>query len=464
MTEALSLGALVKITQDDVVDRQTTLHVELEPEDVDKYLDRAYKRVVQRTNVPGFRKGKAPRAVLENYVGREALLEEALEFMLPDCTASAIEQQELIASGTPDVELVQMEPAIQFKATVPLEPLVDLGNYREIRLETEPVEVTDEQVAEVVEGLRREAAMWEPVDRPVALQDMLTITATGKVEEEVVLEEKDGVFIPEESDRPFPGFSLQLVGIARGETKEFTLSIPEDFRDTRLAGKECHFSVQVMEIKERILPELDDEFAKGVGEGFESLEALCKKLGEDLRQGAESEARNRYHEEILETILRGASISLPPMLVEHEIEHLVEQREQALQNERVSMDEYLLRAGKTTEELREEMRQEAITRMNRSFLLVELAKTEGIEVSDPEIEDRIKAMTSGSTPSERELGRFFNSEEGRSSVRSMLRNSKVFEELESIAKGEAPQREPAESQEESNSEEQRQEEQTAGGT
>ncbi len=437
----------MKITQDDVVERQTTLHVELEPEDIDKYLDRAYKRVVQRTNVPGFRKGKAPRAVLENFVGREALLEEALDFMLPDCTAYAIEQQELKASGTPEVELVQMDPAIQFKATVPLEPLVELGNYREIRLDAESVEVNDEQVTEVVEDLRREAAMWEPVDRPVALQDMLTINVTGKVEEQVVLEEKGGVFIPEESDRPFPGFSQQLVGIAQGETKEFTLSMPEDFRDPRLAGKECHFSAQVLEIKERILPELDDEFAKGVGDGFENLEALRQKLREDLQQRAEAEARNRYHEEILETILRGASISLPPMLVEHEIEHLVEQREQALQNERVSMDEYLLRAGKTTEQLREEMRQEAITRMNRAFLLAELAKTEGIEVSDQEIEDRIKVMTSGSTPSERELKRFFNSEEGRNSVRSMIRNSKVFEELESIAKGEAPQQEPAESQE-----------------
>ena len=169
----------MKITQDEVVERQTVLHIELEDEDLEPYLDRGYRRVVNSAMIPGFRKGKAPRLIMERYLGRESLLNEALDFMLPDVTQRAVKAQELETAGTPRVELVELEP-VSLKATVAFPPLVDLGSYRDIRVEEEIVEVTEEDVQKNLDELLEKAASWEPVERSVSAGDMVTMAVEGR--------------------------------------------------------------------------------------------------------------------------------------------------------------------------------------------------------------------------------------------------------------------------------------------
>ena len=164
----------MKITQDDVVDRQTTLHIELEDDDLAPYLDRSYRKLAQQVSIPGFRKGKAPRRIVESFVGRESLIHESLDDMLPDIIQRAISDQKIEAAGTPAVELVEFDP-VTVKATVPLLPEVDLGTYKDIRLDETPVEITADNVDGRLGELQDQASSWEPVERDVAIGDMATM-------------------------------------------------------------------------------------------------------------------------------------------------------------------------------------------------------------------------------------------------------------------------------------------------
>ena len=438
----------MKITQEEAVDRQTVLHIELEDEDLDTWIDRGYRRVVQSTLIPGFRKGKAPRWRVEQVVGRESLLNEVLDSMLPDVTSRAIDEQELDASGLPRIELLELEP-FTFKATIPLKPEVDLGAYTDIRITEEPVEVTEEAVQERLERLRRSAAPWEPADRPVEFGDMVTIDAAGKVDGRPILEQHDAVLLLEEDAvRPFPGFSDNLVGLVSDESKEFTLTIPEDFYDSAIAGKEAQFDVAVKEIKSQILPALDDEFAKGIGDGHESLVALHQKVEEELRSETEDAVAEQYRQAVLDALLEGATVQLPPLMIEHEIEHMEADRERTLSRMNVRMDDYLRSVGKTEDEVRDESRTEAIGRLNRTFVLAKVAELNGIEVSDEEVDERLQSLLGDSAgDSDEESPARQPSDELNDSVRRMLLGQKTMDRLVDIARGETPvEAEPVEAE------------------
>lgn len=425
----------MKITAEEAVNRQTVLQIELEDEDLDPYLDRGYRKVVQRTLIPGFRKGKAPRRIVETYVGRESLLNEVMDDMLPEVTVKAIEEQALDAAGLPRIELIGLEP-FTFKATIPLVPGIDLGAYRDIRIEQEPVEVTQEDIDNRLDQVRQSQATWDPVDRPVALGDMVTMQANGTVEDSSILDEQDNVyFLDEDSSRPFPGFSLQLVGMKVDEPKEFALEIPEDFEDDSIAGKEAQFSVTISDIKERILPELDDEFAKSVGDGYDNLEALQEELENDLKTQSENESTQKHREAIISELLKGATIELPPLIIEHEIDHMGSDRANMLARMNVRMDDYLQSIGKTQDDMREELRREAIERLERTFVMSKIAEAESLETTDEEVEERIDTLLEDSdqdTPKDQ------IDDETKSSIRRMLLAEKTMERLQAIAKAEAP--------------------------
>ncbi len=433
----------MKVNQEEVVDRQTVLNIELEDEDLDPYLDRGYRRVVQRTVIPGFRKGKAPRRIIENFLGRESLLNEVLDSMLPEVTSQAIDEQEIDAAGLPRIELLNLTP-LTFKATVPLRPEIDLGAYREIRIDEESAEVTAENVEERLEQLQHSMASWEPVERAVKMGDMVTMEAIGTVDERTVLTETDAVyFLDEDSIRPFPGFAQKLENLVLDEAQEFNIGIPDDFPDTAIAGKEAHFSVTIKEVKERILPELDDEFAKSTGDEYETMDALRENVEKELKTETENRAKEQYNESIVKAVVEGATIEMPPLIIEHEIDHMEENRQMVLQRINVRMDDYLQSVGKTQEDMRSEMETEATESLNRAFVLAKVAELEGVEVTDEEVEDKAQSLLSeyGDEEEKPEI-----TDEIRDSVRRMLTSEKTMERLTAIVKGEAPALAEAESE------------------
>ena len=430
----------MKITQEEVVDRQTVLHIELEEQDLTSYLDRGYRRVVQRAMIPGFRKGKAPRAIVERYLGRESLLQEAVDFMVPDATDRAIAAQNLEAAGRPDVELVDLEP-VTLKATVALTPEVDLGTYRDLRVEEQSVEVNEDDTEGRIQELLKGAASWEPVERPVEQGDMVTMAVVGTVEDDTILDESDAVYVAEgDSAMPFPGFSENLTGVEVGVAKDFSLKIPDDHADPKLAGKEAQFKVTVSDVKERNLPELDDEFAKSAGDGYESLAALRQSVEEEFREQAEKAQVAQYQEATLDELIKAATVDLPPMLVEHEVEHMVSRRGQLVDRLNIRMDDYLRLTGKTEEQTHEEMRESALERLTRSYALSTLAEREELQVSADEIDDKIQDIVGSSDDQGESRGaQYLDSQEARSAISERLMMEKALDRLTAIARGEAPE-------------------------
>ena len=429
----------MNITPEEVVDRQTVLEVQLEDEDLSPYLDRGYSRLVQRTAIPGFRKGKAPRAILERYLGKESLLNEAMDYMVTDVAERAIAEQELEAAGAPRIELLEIEP-VKLKVTVALTPLVDLGVYKDIRLEDKPVEVGEADVDNRIQNMLKESAPWEPVERPVKLGDMVTMNVVGTVENSTILDKDDLVYVAdEESLLPFPGFSKQLKGAKVSVSKEFELKIADDHTDARLAGKQARFDVMVSEVKEQKLPDLDDEFAKGAGEGYESVAALREAIGKEIDQEARSAQQAQFREATLEELSKLATVELPPLLVEHEVEHMVSRRDRFVDQLNIRKDDYLRFTGKTEDEIREEMRENAVERLTRSYALSTLAEQEGVDISSEEIDEEIQRLGASEDP---EKGRIadqdMDSEQVRTGIRETLLVEKALERLTSIAKGEVP--------------------------
>ena len=399
---------------------------------MEPYLDRAYKRVVNRMEIPGFRRGKAPRIIVETYMGREVLVRDSLDFILQESLGKAIQDEDLEPFGEPDVELLEINP-LSFKAVVSLEPIVDLGEFRSLRLEPEPTEVTEEQVNRVLEQMRYDSAPWEPVDRPVKFGDLVTLDVDGVIDGETVADDRGVDFIPgQENPNPFPGFSIHLEGLTKDESKEFTLSVPDDYADRPIAGKECRFNVRVLEIKEKALMELDDEFAKGVGDGYESLEALQANITENLTAEMERAAQRAFQEKTLEEVIKGASIEVSELTTNREIDHLLEEQAQALRARQLDMDTYLQNVGKSQEELREEIRGPAQERLTRFLVIRHLGQEEGIEVSSEEVDAEVENLTSGSSESAESLRQALSSEGAKSSISNAMLTRKVLERLAQI--------------------------------
>ncbi len=422
----------MKITQEEAVDRQTVLNIELEDEDLETYLDRGYRRVVPQVLIPGFRKGKAPRWRVEQVVGRESLLNEVLDTMLPELTSRAITEQDVDAAGLPRIELLGMEP-FKLKATVPLTPDIDLGSYGDIKIPEEKAEYSEEDVQRRLEQLQTEMASWEPVERPAKMGDTVTMSAAGTIDGRTILDDKDTVFfLDEDGNRSIPDFAQNLEGIVIDEPKEFTVTMPDDYGDGSIAGKEAHFSVTVTEIKERILPELDEEFAKSVGDGYESIDALRQELEERVKTEAEQRVAQEYKESAVKALLDGATIELAPLMVEHEVEHMEDERERMLRSVNIRTDDYLQSIGKTAEEVRGEMGDAAVERLKRTFALTKVSELEETEVSDEEVDERIQTLLS-ETAQEQQV-----SDEMKDSVRRMLVADKTVDRLCAIARGEVP--------------------------
>jgi trigger factor len=424
----------MKVTTERIPDSQVVLEIEVEPERLERSVERAYRRLAEKTEVPGFRKGKAPRQMLERYLGHDSVMQEALRLLIPEAYNQAIEQEDVDAIDYPDVEVVQEEPLI-FKATVAVRPSVDLGDYRELRVEREPVTVSEEQVNDKVEELRHRYAILEPVDRPPQMGDRVWADVRVSVDGRSVLSEEDAeIHLHRGVPVLVPGFVEELLGCEKGVERQFSIDVSPDHPQRLLAGKTCLCTVLVKEIKEEKLPEPDDAFAAVVGEGFSSLAALRERLESDLRESAEQEADARYRDKVVDALLAGASVEFPPVLTEREAEQLL--RERVGYSGAGDIERYLRQAGRPEEEVRQEMRLQAVERIQRSLVLGKLAEAEGISVSEEDIDAEIDRLAGSSGPRGDELRKVFATAGGRGALERSLLTRKTVERLVAIASGE----------------------------
>ncbi len=423
----------MKVTSERIEGCQVALTVEIEPEEMSKAVEGAYRRLANRVTVPGFRKGKAPRAMLERHLGKETVDAEALDHLVPELYDRAIQQEAIDAIGQPDLKIVQLDPPI-FKATVPVRPVIELGDYRSIRVTPDKVEITEENIQEALERLRRLYSTWEPADHEARMDDMVIADITGEVEGKEIIHVKGSQYkLTADSTVPVIGFAQQIEGMQPGQTKEFTLRFPDDYQTPELRGKDCTFKVTVSEIKEQHLPEVNDAFAKSVSEGVETVEQLKERIRENMRAAAERDARENLEARIMEEIVKISKVEFPAVLTENEIVHLAEERLRSYGG--MKFDDYLRIRKITAEQFKEELRPIAEKRVIGSLVLNKLHEVEGIQVSEADIDAEIERIIKESGEHSERVKEIFKSPVARDSLRGRLLTQKTLDRLVEIATG-----------------------------
>ncbi|HWP28657.1 MAG TPA: trigger factor [Chloroflexota bacterium] len=428
----------MKITTQELESSQVLLEIEVEPARMERALDQAYRRIANRLNVPGFRRGKAPRPLVERMVGRETLLEEALEQLVPAVYREAVDQAGLRPIEDPTLEVVETEP-LRIKATVPVRPKVRLGDYRSLRRELVVPPVTEEQIQGVLEQLREAHAIWVPVERPVQWGDRVAIDVHGAAGAAVLVDRQDVEYeVRPDDPHPVPGFGEQLVGLRAGEEKAFTIRIPEDHSDRELAGKDVAFRVRLHWVKEKQLPELDDAFAASVG-AFNTLADLRAHVERELRARAEAAARRELQEAVVEAVVGVASLELPPQAVEKQAERLRQRLISSLDKQGITVEQYRQLTQKSASDLDEELRAEARRDLTRAFVLDAVAEAEQIEVDPAEVEAEIRRVAGDGAQGARAAEAALARPAMRERVAVLLRERKAVERLVALATGQADQ-------------------------
>lgn len=394
-------------------------------------MDKAYRRLVQQVEVPGFRKGKTPRNMLERHIGRDRIVSEAVDILIPEAYNKAIDEYAVDAIGQPSVELVKMEP-LAFKATVPVRPTIDLGDYKSLTVERPPAEIDEADVEQAITELRQRYAVQQPAERPVQTGDIIRADVRIVIDDQEVYSDEDAeIRLREGATILLPGFAEGVVGMKKGETKEIEVTAPEGERP--LSGKTGTATVTVRDIKEEVLPEANDEFANEVGEGFASLEALKERLRDDLRQRVEAQVEETFRNEAVKALADNATkLEFPPVLIDREIERELE--DQARQTGQ-TVESYLELIKKTPQEIREDLAPAATERVKRSLALSEFAEAEGIKVEASEIDEEIEKLVASAGEHGERMRQIFSTDDARASIeRSILTRNTVNRLVEIVGR------------------------------
>ena len=412
---------------------KVVLEIEVPPAEVDKHFATAYRHVAERTKVPGFRPGKAPRQVIDRFVGRGSVLAEAIDHLVSDSYDRALDQANVIPIDQPHVDIdpaaVAEGQAVTFTATVPVRPDVELGAYTDYPFELETPSVTDEQIEQVIGDLREQQATLKPVDdRAAQVADIASVKFVGTMDGEPFdggSADRMPLVIGE--DRMIPGWEDNLVGMSIGDSKGFDIPFPDDYRVEELQGKQAHFEVELLDLREKLLPEITDEFVKSVGD-VETLDELRSEIRDAMEKRAEAEARHAFGDRIIDFATTNATVELPEVMVTNEIEIMRDELRARLARQRIGLDQYLAMSKQTPEELLTELREPATRRVKTLLVLSAIAEKEGVDASDKEIEAEI-ADQLARYDDDAKLREYLTSRRGRSYLRMTLRNRTLVDTL-----------------------------------
>jgi trigger factor len=431
----------LKVTSEPAGTRLVKLTIEVPEDRARKAMQRSAKQIAREVNIPGFRKGKAPYQVVLQRFGEETILREAAESLVEKVYMEALEQAEIDALAPGSLDDLSLSP-LRFVFTIPLVPIVELSDYHSLRVKPSRVRVMKDEVNEVLEQLREEHVVLEPAgERGAKPGDMLTIAVEGQTEDGSIFlqDEKAEVVFDLEKDYPAPGFYAALEGMVVDEERTFRLDMPDG-----KPSEEGEFKVRLLELFDRILPGVDDDLARTVG-NYDNLKALEKDVREKVREQKRKQADDEYAREVVEKVVEQSKVEYPLDLLEDEIDDLVERFGSRIEREvRMSLPDYLKVVGKSEDDLREEFRPQAEERLRRSLVLAEIVQKEEIQVSEEEIEQRIEELVQmWGDQADRAREQFQQGEVSRAVVNDMLVD-KVIDHLAAIARGETEVKEEVE--------------------
>ncbi len=374
---------------------QVELEIAISPDELQKAQNAAFSKLARNVKMPGFRPGKVPRKIFEAQYGIGVITERAMEDLVPEKYAEAVEEHKLEPIARPQMELLPEEEGapLRFKAVVTVRPQFDLKDYAGIEVTEQPTEAGDAELETALETLRRDAATLVPTDRAVQLGDTATLDYMGKIDE-VAFDGGTATGEPTEilESRFIPGFASGIVGMKAGETKDITAHFPDDYSNTELAGKDAIFTITVHEVKEPEMPVLDDEFAKRVAR-LDSVDELKTDLRRRLTERVKENARRAQSQQILDRLLETHEVPLPAVLVERETEGLIDESKQYVSRFGTTWEQYLEQTGKTEADVRAEYATEAEKRVKTTLIVEAIAKAEGVQATQGDVEAELASLS-----------------------------------------------------------------------
>jgi trigger factor len=391
----------LKIEKEVQADRQAKLIVEYTQKEFEGFKQRAARKISKNAKIPGFRPGKAPYEVIVNRYGEAAILQEAIDILLDDDYGKILEKAEIEPSGPGNLEKIESFKPPKLEFVVPLEPEVNLGNYREIRKDYHLKDFDISEVDDFIQSTRKNAATIVPADHPAKEGDLVYFNLTGEIlnpeeDEDAMITEKTSqqAVIPEkdavsEDEWPFSGFSRQLIGLEAGETKEIQHTYQDQHENEAYRGRTALFSIEVQSVKELELPEFDEEFVQSIGD-YESPEDFREKLEEQLRLKHQNSYDRTYFDELLDEITENSELNYPPQMLEHEEEHVLEDIKSRLENQKMDFKTYLSLRGMEEETFKkEEVQPVAKERLERSLVVDAIIEAEGLKLDQERLQENI---------------------------------------------------------------------------
>lgn len=388
------------------VENEATLKITAPAAEVNAGYKKAVKKIADQVNIPGFRKGKAPRAIIEMHYGKEAVKQEAFEIVANKAYSEALDQEKLIPVSDPKVEESTFEEGKDMELTikVTLKPEPELGEYKGLHVEKKEVEVTDEQVdAQIKDMMGRDAKMVVAEEGAVIEKgDFAIIDFAGTVDGEPFSGgEGKGYPLEVGSNSFIPGFEDQLVGLSKGDSTDVEVTFPEDYFVKDLAGKEAIFKVNIQDVKRKELPELNDEYVASKTD-FKTVEELRANYKERMQKAAEANAKAEYEHELIDLAVANAKFSVPEIMIEDKISQMVEEMKMSLESRKMSLDMYMQYTGLDMAKIRENQLPVAEENVKTDLVLDAIAKAEDIQVDMADVDAEIAAISAqhGASPEE----------------------------------------------------------------
>jgi trigger factor len=428
----------LKVTTQELDNCEVLMTVEIDDRQKERLLEKAARRISRQVRIPGFRPGKAPYRIVVSKFGIEAIQDEAMSDLTQEVFQQALSEVDITPYAQASLDDVAWEP-LTMKVKIPVNPVVELGDYRDIRVEFEEPEVTEEEVEEELQRLHDQQATYSPVDRAAQLGDRVSVTVSEKDLNtgEMLAEESDFALMLHESeeDDELIDFSSHLVGLAAGEQTIWTHTYPADYNLEKLAGKEVEIFTRVNEVKEKEGIELNDDFASLIGD-YDTLDELKAGIKEDLIKRKQYEFDRELMPEVLDQVLETIeTVKWPLALEEQELDHVIQQRERELAQQGLDLQTYLGMQQKTLEEYREELRESVQQNIKTSLVLGKIIELEKLEVDREELTQQAELMVMLSRGT-REAQEAFRSPAGLQALANNLLYDKARERLLAIAKGE----------------------------
>ncbi len=380
----------MKVSVEKLPTSEAVLDVEVTWDEMQKASDKAYRKLVQQVNVPGFRRGKAPRSILERQVGKDSIYTEGLDDLITEVYRNAVKEHELTPISQPKVDapVFEMDQPYHFSLTVPVLTPAVLGDYKSLHFDRQEAEVTSEEVEKEIESLRSRQTEWAEVERPAAMNDRVTVDLKLTSGDQQISDLKDNPFeLTDERSGLFKGMDEQVVGMQRGESKTFSTTIPEDYINEKYRGKQADFFILLHKIEEKHEPELDDAFAeKASGGEITTLEDLRKAVSDNILENKKRKNRDELREQVINAVIDQSQITLHPLLVDEEAHEMVHRMGHALEQQGISMDQYFKMVRKTHDESVEEAKPEAEKQVKRQLVLDAVASEEKIDITPEDLE------------------------------------------------------------------------------